>query len=78
MDAVNPGAIVLARYMQILPPELCEAWAGRALNIHHCFLPSFVGARPYHQAYERGVKLIGATCHYVTRNSTPGRSSSRT
>jgi formyltetrahydrofolate deformylase len=58
--------VVLARFMQILPPELCRAWAGRAINIHHSFLPSFVGARPYHQAYARGVKLIGATCHYVT------------
>lgn len=62
----DPDAIVLARFMQILPTELCEAWAGKALNIHHSFLPSFVGARPYHQAYARGVKLIGATCHYVT------------
>lgn len=58
--------IVLARYMQILPPELCAAYPGRIINIHHSFLPSFVGAKPYHQAYERGVKLIGATCHYVT------------
>jgi len=62
----DPDAIVLARFMQILPAELCAAWAGRAINIHHSFLPSFVGARPYHQAYARGVKLIGATCHYVT------------
>ena len=62
----DPDAIVLARFMQILPPELCRSWAGKALNIHHSFLPSFVGARPYHQAYARGVKLIGATCHYVT------------
>jgi len=61
-----PDVVVLARFMQILPPELCREWAGRALNIHHSFLPSFVGARPYHQAYARGVKLIGATCHYVT------------
>ncbi|WP_294946992.1 formyltetrahydrofolate deformylase [Sulfurivirga sp.] len=58
--------VVLARYMQILPPEICAAYAGRVINIHHSFLPSFAGARPYHQAYERGVKLIGATCHYVT------------
>ena len=58
--------IVLARYMQILPPELCAAYPGRIINIHHSFLPSFVGAKPYHQAYVRGVKLIGATCHYVT------------
>ncbi|HWM03551.1 MAG TPA: formyltetrahydrofolate deformylase [Actinophytocola sp.] len=66
VDATDPHAIVLARFMQIVPPEVCAAWAGRALNIHHSFLPSFVGARPYHQAHRRGVKLIGATCHYVT------------
>ena len=59
-------AIVLARYMQILPPALCERFAQRVINIHHSFLPSFVGAKPYHQASLRGVKLIGATCHYVT------------
>jgi formyltetrahydrofolate deformylase len=58
--------MVLARYMQILSPELCRAHAEKIINIHHSFLPSFVGAKPYHQAYERGVKLIGATCHYVT------------
>ena len=68
----DPHAVVLARFMQILPPELCRAWAGRAINIHHSFLPSFVGARPYHQAYARGVKLIGATCHYVTPNLDAG------
>jgi formyltetrahydrofolate deformylase len=58
--------MVLARYMQVLPSWLCEELPGRVLNIHHSFLPSFMGAKPYHQAYERGVKLIGATCHYVT------------
>jgi formyltetrahydrofolate deformylase len=58
--------LVLARFMQILPPFLCQRYSGRIINIHHSFLPSFVGARPYHQAYQRGVKLIGATCHYVT------------
>jgi len=58
--------VVLARYMQIIPPEVCEAWKGRIINIHHSFLPSFVGANPYRRAYDRGVKLIGATCHYVT------------
>jgi formyltetrahydrofolate deformylase len=68
----DPDAIVLARFMQILPGEVCAAWAGRALNIHHSFLPSFVGARPYHQAYARGVKLIGATCHYVTPDLDAG------
>ncbi|GAA4853234.1 formyltetrahydrofolate deformylase [Saccharopolyspora rosea] len=72
VDAHEPNAIVLARFMQVLPPELCEAWAGRAINIHHSFLPSFAGARPYHQAYERGVKLIGATCHYVTAELDAG------
>ncbi|TVT59080.1 formyltetrahydrofolate deformylase [Amycolatopsis rhizosphaerae] len=72
VDEHDPHAIVLARFMQILPPELCEAWQGRALNIHHSFLPSFVGARPYHQAHRRGVKLIGATCHYVTANLDAG------
>jgi formyltetrahydrofolate deformylase len=58
--------MVLARFMQILPPWLCRRYPGRIINIHHSFLPSFVGAKPYHQAYQRGVKLIGATCHYVT------------
>ena len=72
VDEHEPDAVVLARFMQILPPQLCERWAGRALNIHHSFLPSFVGARPYHQAHARGVKLIGATCHYVTANLDAG------
>jgi len=72
VDAQHPQAIVLARFMQVLPAGLCAAWAGRALNIHHSFLPSFVGARPYHQAYARGVKLIGATCHYVTADLDAG------
>jgi formyltetrahydrofolate deformylase len=58
--------MILARFMQIMPPALCRKYAGRIINIHHSFLPSFVGAKPYHQAYQRGVKLIGATCHYVT------------
>lgn len=58
--------IVLARYMQILPSFLCERYQGRVINIHHSFLPSFAGAHPYRQAAERGVKLIGATCHYAT------------
>ena len=64
--------VVLARYMQVLSPELCERLAGRAINIHHSFLPSFKGARPYHQAFARGVKLIGATAHYVTSNLDEG------
>ena len=59
--------MVLARYMQILSPELSAKLHGRAINIHHSFLPSFKGAKPYFQAYERGVKLIGATAHYVTQ-----------
>ena len=64
--------VVLARYMQILAADACAALAGRAINIHHSFLPSFRGARPYHQAYERGVKLIGATAHYVTTELDDG------
>ncbi|MBU1215642.1 MAG: formyltetrahydrofolate deformylase [Gammaproteobacteria bacterium] len=65
-DQHRGDAMVLARFMQILPPWLCQRYPGRVINIHHSFLPSFVGAKPYHQAYQRGVKLIGATCHYVT------------
>lgn len=65
-DEQRGDAMVLARFMQILPPWLCQRFPGRVINIHHSFLPSFVGAKPYHQAYQRGVKLIGATCHYVT------------
>ena len=64
--------VVLARYMQILSPELCDALAGRAINIHHSFLPSFKGAMPYHQAHQRGVKIIGATAHYVTGDLDEG------
>ena len=64
--------IVLARYMQIMPPKLCAAYDGRMINIHHSFLPAFIGAKPYHQAHERGVKLIGATCHYVTAELDAG------
>ncbi len=64
--------VVLARYMQILSPELSRDLAGRCINIHHSFLPSFKGARPYHKAYERGVKLIGATAHYVTDDLDEG------
>ncbi len=63
---VRADLVVLARYMQIIPPALCEEFHGRMVNIHHSFLPSFVGANPYQRAYERGVKLIGATCHYAT------------
>ncbi len=72
VDAHQPDAIVLARYMQVIPADLCDAWAGRLINIHHGFLPSFRGARPYHQAYARGVKIIGATCHYVSAELDAG------
>jgi formyltetrahydrofolate deformylase len=64
--------VVLARYMQILSPKLCEAMSGRIINIHHSFLPSFKGANPYRQAYERGVKIIGATAHLVTADLDEG------
>jgi formyltetrahydrofolate deformylase len=64
--------VVLARYMQILSDDLCRQLSGRAINIHHSFLPSFKGAKPYHQAFERGVKLIGATAHYVTGDLDEG------
>ena len=67
-EAAGGEVMVLARYMQILPPDMCDRYAGRIINIHHSFLPSFIGAKPYHQAYRRGVKLIGATCHYVTKD----------
>ena len=64
--------VVLARYMQVLSDDLCRSLDGRAINIHHSFLPSFKGARPYHQAFERGVKLVGATAHYVTADLDEG------
>jgi formyltetrahydrofolate deformylase len=64
--AEQADLIVLARYMQVLDEQLCCDFAGKILNIHHSFLPSFAGAKPYHQAHRRGVKLIGATCHFVT------------
>jgi len=70
--SLNIDLVVLARYMQILSPTLCRALAGRAINIHHSFLPSFKGARPYHQAHMRGVKIIGATAHYVTEDLDEG------
>ncbi|KAJ5772603.1 hypothetical protein N7520_003132 [Penicillium odoratum] len=68
----NIDLIVLARYMQVLSPKLCEAMSGRIINIHHSFLPSFKGAKPYHQAYDRGVKIIGATAHFVTSDLDEG------
>lgn len=64
--------VVLARYMQVLSPGLCSAMSGKIINIHHSFLPSFKGAKPYHQAYERGVKIIGATAHFVTADLDEG------
>ena len=64
--------VVLARYMQVLSDDLCRSLAGRAINIHHSFLPSFKGAKPYHQAFDRGVKLVGATAHYVTADLDEG------
>ena len=72
IDRHKADTIVLARYMQIIPPTLCEQYAGRLINIHHSFLPSFIGANPYQKAYDRGVKLIGATCHYVTEDLDEG------
>ena len=66
IESEGAELVVLARYMQILSDDLCRKLAGRAINIHHSFLPSFKGAKPYHQAHDRGVKLIGATAHYVT------------
>ena len=71
-EDVGGDVLVLARYMQIVPPEVCDRYAGRIINIHHSFLPSFAGARPYHQAHARGVKLIGATCHYATAELDAG------
>ena len=72
IDGARADLIVLARYMQILSGELCKRAEGRMINIHHSFLPSFKGARPYHQAHARGVKLIGATAHYVTPDLDEG------
>ena len=71
-EEVGGETMVLARYMQIIPPAMCDAFPGQIINIHHSFLPSFVGAKPYHQAHKRGVKLIGATCHYVTSELDQG------
>ena len=72
VDEHDIELVVLARYMQILSPELCERLAGRAINIHHSFLPGFKGANPYRQAHARGVKLIGATAHFVTSDLDEG------
>ncbi|SPT53438.1 Formyltetrahydrofolate deformylase [Actinomyces bovis] len=72
VDELGVELVVLARYMQILSPALCERLHGNVINIHHSFLPSFKGAKPYHQAHDRGVKLIGATAHYVTEDLDEG------
>ena len=72
IESENAELVVLARYMQILSNELCRKLTGRAINIHHSFLPSFKGAKPYYQAHDRGVKLIGATAHYVTADLDEG------
>jgi formyltetrahydrofolate deformylase len=72
VDGLDVDLIVLARYMQVLSNELCGKLEGRAINIHHSFLPSFKGAKPYHQAHTRGVKLVGATAHYVTPDLDEG------
>lgn len=71
-DQCQGDTMVLARFMQILPADFCQRYAGQIINIHHSFLPSFAGAKPYHQAFEHGVKLIGATCHYVTATLDDG------
>ena len=72
VDGTGAHLVVLARYMQVLSDDLCRQLSGRAINIHHSFLPSFKGARPYHQAFDRGVKLVGATAHYVTADLDEG------
>lgn len=72
VDEYKADLVVLARYMQVLSDNLCRSLEGRAINIHHSFLPGFKGARPYHQAYDRGVKLVGATAHYVTADLDEG------
>ena len=72
VGTLDVDLVVLARYMQVLSDEVCRALEGRAINIHHSFLPSFKGARPYQQAFDRGVKLVGATAHYVTPDLDEG------
>jgi len=72
VESLDIHLVVLARYMQVLSDDLCKQLEGRAINIHHSFLPSFKGAKPYHQAFERGVKLVGATAHYVTADLDEG------
>ncbi|WP_444882584.1 formyltetrahydrofolate deformylase [Microbulbifer sp. PSTR4-B] len=72
VDEYNPDYLVLAKYMRVLTPEFVAHYAGRIINIHHSFLPAFIGAKPYQQAYERGVKIIGATAHFVTDDLDEG------
>ncbi len=72
LAGLEPDLVVLARYMRILPESITTAWTGRMINIHHSFLPAFPGAKPYHRAHQRGVKLIGATAHYVTAELDAG------
>jgi len=72
LRAEGAELVILARFMQILPEALCHEFAGKVINIHHSFLPAFVGANPYRRAFERGVKLIGATCHYATEDLDQG------
>ena len=72
LNDAKVDCVVLARYMQVMSEEFCEEWAGKCINIHHSFLPAFEGARPYHRAHTRGVKLIGATAHYVSSELDAG------
>jgi formyltetrahydrofolate deformylase len=72
VEEYRADLVVLARYMQVLSDSMCRRLHGRAINIHHSFLPGFKGAKPYHQAYDRGVKLVGATAHYVTPDLDEG------
>jgi formyltetrahydrofolate deformylase len=72
IESTGTELVVLARYMQILSDDLCARLRGRVINIHHSFLPGFKGAKPYHQAFDRGVKVIGATAHYVTADLDEG------
>lgn len=72
LQSLNPDWIILAKYMRILSPEFTDKWKEKIINIHHSFLPAFVGAKPYKQAYDRGVKIIGATAHFVTKDLDQG------
>lgn len=72
IDGYQADIVGLAKFMQIVPPELCQKYRSKLINIHHSFLPAFIGSKPYHRAYQRGVKLIGATCHYVTTDLDQG------